>query len=467
MQKYHILGGLLLAIACFGCNKQLNLLPSDSISPDKAFANVADLQQGLEGAYEENIGAYNKIYIGSILADEAKVGPNNGGNGLMSFEWQYTANDALAQTEWLSDFAAYYSMIDAINKELASIGNVAPKNNDETALKNRIDGTLIALRGIAHFELLIRFMSAGYDPNSPGIPIMLQSDLLGKPARARAGDVIAQIKKDLATGRADRAIPDGPDDLTWLSQAAIAAYQARVSMLTGREWDSVTLYARQALTLSGKTLASDSNFVKYWSEDNDLETIWKYTAQTSPQALWISGGAAIFGASDKLIGKFDRTNDIRYGIYFRPSVDLSNDTSFIINKYPGSPDDIKLVRLSEIYLDLAEGYAHQTALTGYLDSAGLYLHLLRDARLHTNPPITFASQQSAIQTVLDERFKELCFEGFRFFDLKRNSLAVNRNASDVQDTIWQNLPATDHHFALPIPQHEIFANPNMKQNPGY
>src|SRR5690349_13277292 len=114
MKHTPILSGLLVAMACFSCNKQLSLLPSDSIPPDKAFTTLAGLQQGLEGAYEENVGAYNKIYIGSILSDEAKVGPNNGGNGLLSFEWQYTPNDALAQTEWLSDFAAYYSMIDAI-----------------------------------------------------------------------------------------------------------------------------------------------------------------------------------------------------------------------------------------------------------------------------------------------------------------------------------------------------------------
>jgi hypothetical protein len=69
---------------------------------------------------------------------------------------------------------------------------------------------------------------------------------------------------------------------------------------------------------------------------------------------------------------------------------------------------------------------------------------------------------------LDERFKELCFEGFRFFDLKRNALPVARAASDVPPQLsWNTLPANDHRFALPIPQHEIFANHNMVQNPGY
>ena len=36
--------------------------------------------------------------------------------------------------------------------------------------------------------------------------------------------------------------------------------------------------------------------------------------------------------------------------------------------------------------------------------------------------------------------KELCFEGFRFFDLKRNNLPVQRNATDASPA-WQTLPA--------------------------
>jgi hypothetical protein len=67
---------------------------------------------------------------------------------------------------------------------------------------------------------------------------------------------------------------------------------------------------------------------------------------------------------------------------------------------------------------------------------------------------------------MDERFKELCFEGFRFFDLKRNNLPVQRNASDASPD-WQTLSASSYRFVLPIPNAELLANPNMVQNSGY
>ena len=157
-------------------------------------------------------------------------------------------------------------------------------------------------------------------------------------------------------------------------------------------------------------------------------------------------------------------NDVRYSTYFKLSVGSGNDSTFLINKYPGAFNDLKLVRVAELYLDLAEGYTHQA---GMLDSAEHYLNAVREARIKINPDTLLTTAQNAIQIISNERFRELCFEGFRFFDLKRNSLPVNRDLSDVESTLWLTLPVKDHRFALPIPQHEIFANPNMQQNPDY
>jgi hypothetical protein len=79
---------------------------------------------------------------------------------------------------------------------------------------------------------------------------------------------------------------------------------------------------------------------------------------------------------------------------------------------------------------------------------------------------TFSTAQELVNAVLEERFKELCFEGHRFFDLKRNNLPVQRNASDASPE-WQTLPANSYRFVFPIPQAAMLANPNMEQNDGY
>lgn len=446
---------------CCSCKKQLALLPSDSIPPATALSTVTDLQKGLYGVLAAN-NASNGIYIGSILADDCKLSNSNRGQGQTTFKWQYTSVEA----EHNADFATYYTMINDINSILAIIDGVAATSASDIALKKRIKAELIALRGIAHFEVLIRFMSNGYDANSLGVPIMLTSDLLGQPARSKVGDVITQVSADLAAGRAESTIPNAPDDVVRLSQATIAAYQARVSLLT-KDWPGAVTHAQEAISMSGATLATGQDFINYWSDANEIETLWKYRNNATPQLFWTdTNGDVFFEPSDKLKGEFDRVNDIRFQAYFTIN-EAAADTA-LITKYPGSStgpqiNDLKLVRVAELYLDLAEAYAQENDLA----NSAANLNTLRAARITGYVPVILTSQQQAIQAALDERFKELCYERFRFFDIKRNALPINRLASDVQSPEWQNLQASDYHFALPIPQHEMFANGNMVQNPGY
>jgi hypothetical protein len=69
---------------------------------------------------------------------------------------------------------------------------------------------------------------------------------------------------------------------------------------------------------------------------------------------------------------------------------------------------------------------------------------------------------------MDERFKELCYEGHRYFDLKRRNLPIQRDLSDVVgNTAIQTMPTTNFRFILPIPNQEVQANPSIIQNPGY
>lgn len=94
------------------------------------------------------------------------------------------------------------------------------------------------------------------------------------------------------------------------------------------------------------------------------------------------------------------------------------------------------------------------------------LNALRAQRISGYVDETFATATDLINAVLDERFKELAFEGFRLFDLKRNNLPVQRLASDASSA-WQTLAAGNYRFVLPIPNSELLANPNVLQNDGY
>ena len=57
--------------------------------------------------------------------------------------------------------------------------------------------------------------------------------------------------------------------------------------------------------------------------------------------------------------------------------------------------------------------------------------------------------------ILDERRRELAFEGHRFHDAKR-----------LQEDI-DGIPYNAGRLVMPLPQDDIDTNPNLEQNPGY
>ena len=447
-------GGLVLG----GCNKKLDLSPTDSIDATKAFQNMNDLQAGLFGVYSASSNG-SRLYYGSILADEVKLSDENRGQAQTEFRWQYSSASGD-----LGGLGGYYTMIDRLHRVLAAFDQVPSLSANDDNLKKRWRAELTALRGVAYLELLTAFMPAGYDANALGVPVVLRSELLAKPSRNTVGQVMAQVEADLAAGRAESLIPNAPEaDPLRLSQSAIAAYQARAAALK-RDWDKTITYTTEAITLSGKTL-NRTSFLGYWSDGNESESILKYRNGTAPQLNWRdTNGDVFFEPSDKLKSLFNRTTDVRFLVYFSAA---GNDTS-IVNKYPGSSrgpqiNDLKLIRLAEMYLLRAEANAEKDQLA----AAATDLNALRAARITGYTNVTLATKAEAITAILNERFKELCFEGFRFYDLKRKGLAVDRLLSDSRNAAWQTLPAGNFRFALPIPQAERDANPNFQQNPNY
>lgn len=441
------------------CKKQLSLLPTDDIDISKAFLTVDDLEKGLLGAYSGN-NQINKIYIASILADEAKLSDENRGQGQFEFKWQYSSGTGGITVA----YRQYYSMIDLIHRVLEAAKKITPANATETAKMARIKAELLGLKGIAYFESLINVMPPGYDPNALGIAIVNESCLTCTPPRNKVGEVITEIEKNLTLARADANIPNAPTDPLRLSKASIAAYQARVALLK-KDWTAALTFASEAITLSGKSLATGTTFVNYWSDANESESILKYRDQNAPKLLWRdANGDVFFEPSIQLKNQFNRVNDIRFSTYFTA---ISSDTS-VVDKYKGSNfganiNDLKLIRLSEMYLIRAEANAEKDQLI----QATIDLNNLRAARITGYVNVSFANKTDLINSVLIERYKELCFEGFRYYDLKRRSLPVNRLAVDVQSLTWQNLASNDYRFTLPIPQDAIDANPNTIQNTNY
>ncbi len=66
-----------------------------------------------------------------------------------------------------------------------------------------------------------------------------------------------------------------------------------------------------------------------------------------------------------------------------------------------------------------------------------------------------------------ERYKELPYEGHRYYDLKRLNQSIQRDPLDAENNFLE-LSQTATAYYMPIPQAEVQANPNIRpNNPGW
>jgi hypothetical protein len=163
--------------------------------------------------------------------------------------------------------------------------------------------------------------------------------------------------------------------------------------------------------------------------------------------------------------------------------EISNLTDFTnglaITKYrnikkDGSPGksqdysdiDMPLFRLAEMYLIYAEAVLRNGS-GGNVNTAVQYINILR-GRAYGNTSGNITAGQLTLDFILDERARELYWEGFRRTDLIRyNRFVENSYLWPWKGGISSGTGVDAFRKLYPIPSREINANPNLKQNPGY
>lgn len=452
------------AVLLGGCKKDLQLSDPDVIAEENAFILWEHVQYGANGAYGR-FGAYaNNMYVSALVSDEAKIGAGNAGQGALTFRYQYSS-DATTGGDVTSGYGSWYALIDQINRVLPHIYTVT---TPEHLLPRRdiIKGQLLALRGIAHFEILQNYSPRYNASEVLGAPIQLESNPAARTPRSTMGEVMAQIEKDLSDAKnLLPAVTPATFTDTVMNKVNVAAYQARIALYRG-DYPAAITFATEVISSNVRPLVSGAAFTGIWTDANTNEVLFRtrYLTSSAIGSLWTTtGGDIYFAPSEKLKNSYG-AGDIRLAAFIGTTGGNDYVNKFYASSRGGRVVDMKNSRISEMYLIRAE--AHAKKATPDLTLGAADLNEVRRNRITGYVDQTFASAAALTTAVLEERFKELCFEGFRIFDLKRNNLPVQRNAADASPA-WQTLPADSYRFVFPIPNAEMLANPNMVQNPGY
>ncbi len=476
--KKNILYLFIITIIFTSCEESAtDIVQPGTIVEEVAFQTIEDLELGLNGVYN----AYNpesQIRFNAIFTDQAKRGLASNGQQQDIFSFNINTNTGAASALW----TGRYSVINFANRTLNGIDLVEIDEDDQSVVDrvNNIRGQLLALRSLAHFDLLQYYTEDYSNPESlSAIYLDFVPTIDQELPRISVNEMFGLINQDLQLAQ---NLVSSDNGTFFINKDVVKAMRARVALFEGNYQLALDLSDE---LLSDYPLATQSEYSGIFQDTSQAEVIWNLSRVLG------DGGIGSFFAfnsntvdadpywevSNELFNALE-DSDIRKEVLIGPETNIvgfnSVDNTIILNKYPGDPqdpliNDIKVFRSGEMLLIKAECQARLNDLSGAAQS----IKDLRDARnSNTQQLPTYNNLNDALFDILRERRIELAYEGHRFLDLKRIgadlNVGIDRLEVDVDGfSAPTGLPRSDFRFTLPIPQVELNGNSVITQNSGY
>lgn len=321
------------------------------------------------------------------------------------------------------DWTKMYEYINTANMIIDELPEVEAADDLEAADKIRIEGEAHFLRALYYFTL-VNLYAEPYAPSTaattPGIPLKTTSYIEDKLyVRNTLAEVYEQILSDL--DRAEECLSQS--ERVSLYRADITAtylLKSRVYLYM-QDWENARTYAQNVLDRNNSLIDLRS----FNGEDNVFTS-------SSPEAIFSMGGHFLsyyiygqdnypdyvpFFVSEDLANAYS-DDDLRKGTYI-----VYNGYGWTYKKIywasahygiACSVSDNYFFRTSEAYLNLAEA----AAMSGDEGTARQMLAQLQAKRFSTVPTISEAGND-LIDLIREERQRELCLEGHRWYDLRR------------------------------------------------
>jgi starch-binding outer membrane protein, SusD/RagB family len=470
------------------CKKEyLETRPTTAVDASSVLASVTNATAALNGIHRSMFMAYGNQGIfgqGSIMLynecmgeDYVFAGQSNGwflgnyryldhrnANGGSTFPWQF-----------------YYRIISNANVLINGIDQVPGLEVE----KNAIKGQALTYRGWAYFNLIQhygkRFQKGDANAN-PGVPLVLTPTTEGLP-RATVAGVYKQINDDLAAAETSLTNARARPDKSNFNVNVVRGIQARVA-LTQQEW--ATAASKAAAARAGFTLMTGAQQLEGFSSWTNPEWMWG-SQQIDDQTEFFTAFLAYISfnynstnirTNPKLISmrlyNTMAANDVRRALWVVAPTATNSivppggnrvpymNQKFRAKDFANSVGDMPYMRSAEMFLIEAEALARD----GKDDQAATIFTTFQATRVpgFTKPVETGAA---LINLIMNSRRVELWGEGFRYYDLKRLNMALDRTGANHNQAlaVQMTLAPGANEWEWVIPQAEINANPNVTQNP--
>jgi len=475
--------GLILSVlfSLSACDDYLDQKPLDGLVRSEYWNTKEEVLATLAGAYKMFTAMdYNLLVYGELRGDMLIPGVDLPGAQRNIMQSAIQSNNAFASWE------GFYSVINFCNHVI----DIAPsvQERDPTFspfLMQQYVSEATFLRSLAYFYL-VRIWN--------DVPLVLEptetdNAQLFLPLTP-ANEVLERIKADLIDIRLQipSVYPANEDTRSRATAGAVNALLTDICLWMFDYEESIQ-YADAVINSGNYFLLPSTEWFNIFQPGASLESIFElYFNEQIGQSndLYVQTlvldyfraseyaqdilGVETTGAAEQVRGNGSLSSNNRiwkYGGFFpdrrtqRP-INAQSSANFII------------YRLADIYLMKAEALSQ---LERY-DEALFYIQMIRERA--TVPPLNIPfTRQDFEQTILEERAKELAYEGKRWFDLMRMGRRNNfENRDKLIEILVANIPSTQRlvmqaklsnplGWFMPIHNREIENNRNITQNPYY
>lgn len=483
-------------------NSSSEFVPEDAVSLNELL---------LGEAYQRNDMTGFNVFLG-LLDDDIEAAPYqvptdgfDANKYLAAFTWQPDMFKLMesAGAGHTNIYQSYYEVILGANAVIDYLPNVTDTEDNI----NKVKAQAYALRGFYYFNLVNIFGKPySSDSTALGVPLKLQSGI--EPSddylkRKTVAEVYAQILSDLHT--AEATYLELPESEQWSDnyRTSLPMVQLMLSRtyLYMENWEKAARYAKLVMDdkrfklidlndVPLEDLNSDGKYVRTYLNMPTYqcsETIWPY-GNVTDMFKWcydyanttssISGQKmhAYFQASQSLLESYLEW-DLRLMHYIVSAPDgQGGEMPMAYGKVNiGTTYYLPLtsvgtfgrcLRLSEAYLNYAEAKA---MLGGSGDEdATAALNTLLEKRFDPEDfeEVEFDNNAELVQFVREERRRELCYEGHRWFDLRRWGMPAITHTWHDNESQSSNykLQEGDLLYTIPIPDEALQSNGSLEQN---
>ena len=468
-----IIAAFLVIIAFSSCKDWLTVAPENDLIKEKFWTKTEDVTSALAATYNAmRKASMPSLILGEVRADLVTF------NGAAFADYIKIGQSNISPTNSVVNWKDYYGAINLANTLMYYDDEVF--NKDKTFTQEMMDGVeaeALFIRSLSYFYLVRLWKD---------VPLVLEASVsdttnlyVGKSSES---EVIKQIIQDLLKAK-DMAYTtqfQGSDYFYGrANKYSIMALLADV-YLWSEQYEKCIEYCDILMNSGLYALEGSETFFNiYYPGNSPLESIielqYNDALDNQENPIYyqlVNGGSALNTKNtNMLLNREDLRNFGGKGALWKYN---GKDGLGLVGRTSTERDaNWILYRYADIILMKAEAAIE----LGRFDVAN---NLIRETLLRAGMPYEDNYDKEALRkALLDERGREFLFEGKRWFDLlraaKRNrfqnkQIIINMilSGADIkQQAILRTKVYDTLSYYLPIAEHELIYNQNLKQNPYY